>query len=214
MDLSAIESFAVTTGIPSLSLVLNAYVSLRKSNVELYFKKLLEANPDFSILKEREDLQRYFLQSIEKVSLEVNIDKIDKWKNAMIHIATDYKEFSFKDNFIYCLESLSILDLVVMKIIYDEKPKNAYTPSFALLIEKRTGVEPPMLLHVFRKLAALNLINEKLTAEASGGQVAMVYGGPSEVEDLDVAVDVQYNCNKLGETFLKFISDVKDLPNY
>lgn len=212
MDLIAIESFAVTTGIPALSLVLNAYVSLRKSNVELYFDKLLKSKHDFSIMHDREDLQRYFLQFIEKVSLEANVEKIEKWKNVIIHITSDFKDYSFKDNFITSLESLSVFDLTVLHIIYHEDKQNVYDVHFARkkIIEK-LKVDPPMVLHTYKKLVSLNFLDENIKGSADGGDVVMYSEEFGNVENAGVSIDVSYKRNTLGEDFLKFISDVSQI---
>jgi len=207
MDITIIESFAISVGIPALSLILNGYVSLRKSNIELFFRELLKSGHDFSLMKNSEDLQRHFIYIIDKVSLETNVEKIKKWKNAVINLTSDFKDFDFKDNFISSLESLSVFDLTVLSLIYSKEPSNAFDPHFAQSITKKTGAYPGLVLQAYKKLLSHNLLEEEIKAKSLGGEVSMRYGGSGEVEDMNISIEVFYKCNPLGKQFLKFIGD-------
>src|SRR5690606_9058252 len=111
-DIVGISTNVLTTSV-------NFYLTnFRKSNVEKFFEKLIDSKESLTSIGEREDLQRYFLSILDKVSNEANIEKINQWKNVVIRLATDFKDFDYKDNFINILDNLSVFDLTVLHHIY------------------------------------------------------------------------------------------------
>src|SRR5690554_2749328 len=86
----------VNVGARVLSSAITAYQAFRKTNVERYFEGLLKASEeglDLSQIGESEELERLFFSFLDKVAAEANQEKIDAWKNATIHLATDFRDF-------------------------------------------------------------------------------------------------------------------------
>ena len=85
-------------------------------------KKLFDqAEPHMEKIRnalEGEEFQSYFLAVIDQVANEANEKKIEHWKNALVHLATDFKDFEFKDNYLRTLGQLTVLDLMVLHKIY------------------------------------------------------------------------------------------------
>ncbi len=101
-----------------VSTILQSYGIFKNSNVEKYFEQILAEGKDLTIFGEREDLRRYLFKIIDEVSREANIEKIEKWKNVTIHLALDFRDFDYKDNFLRVLSDLTVFDLTVLYKIY------------------------------------------------------------------------------------------------
>ncbi len=193
MDLNEI---AVYIGIasPVIQGILNCYTTFKKTNVESFFKILLESKENISKIGKRDDLERYFLSIIDKVSLEANKEKINKWKNAVIHLAQDFSDFDYKDNFIRTLDDLTVFDLSVLYKIYSTKFKKEHFEKELIEYFINKGTDKNMVMQAIIRLSSHNLVSEMECK-------ALVFG---ELEP--ILREVYYTKNELGKQFLEFAS--------
>lgn len=182
-------------GVSTLSLALQGYPMFRKSNVEKFFEKLIESNEDIKIFGSREDLQRQLFSIIEKVSNEANQDKIEHWKNAVIRLATDFKDFDFKDNFIRTLDYLTVFDMTVLFEIYSRDFDNENFEEELLNNLTRKHVPSEIAIQSLKSLSSHGLVSENYDSTAVFGD-----GKP-------ILNEFHYKKNALGPKFLRFISD-------
>lgn len=180
-------------GVNTVAVMIQGYNAFRKTNVERFFKRLIESEQDLSIIGDREDLQRHFFSIVDKVANEANIEKIESWKNAMVHLATDFKDFDFKDNFISTLEYLTVFDLTVLHKIHStdyiegEDLENKILDYFM-----NRNVPEEMVRQSINKSYSNNLIKyKKAVGEQSARQPE----------------SVKYSKSQLGYDFINFISE-------
>ncbi|MCK8816863.1 hypothetical protein MWH28_05685 [Natroniella sulfidigena] len=118
MDLLSIATVTYV-GVPTISSTLQRHNNFEKSNVELYFRSLLNSEQNLSSIGKNKKIQRYFFAIIDKVASEVNKDKIEVvWKNATINLVHGFDDLEFKDNFLHTLDNLTNFDLKVLQEIY------------------------------------------------------------------------------------------------
>ena len=182
-------------GIQTISTILQIYTSFRKTNVEQYFDKIIKSGKDVSKIGQSEDLQRYFFSIIDKVSKEANIEKIEKWKNATIHLAQDFCDFDYKDNFIRTLDDLTVFELTILYKIYSSDFQKQHFEQELINYFINKGVGEDMIMQAIKRLSSHNLINEMVDKTAVYGGGEPVLGG------------MYYIKNKLGEIFITFISN-------
>ena len=187
----------VGIGVNTVTAVINGYKAFKMTNVEKYFKGLIESGQDLTSIGDKDELQRHFFSMVDKVANEVNLEKIESWKNAMVHLATDFKDFDFKDNFIRSLEDLTVFDLTVLHKIYSTEFVKEHFEDELFDFFYNREVPKDFVLQSLKRLSSYNLITEKV--ESTGG--AFLSGG---VPTLGL---LYYTKNELGPTFIRFISD-------
>lgn len=172
----------------------------KKSNLEKFFKSLLETQKDLGLIGEREDIQRYFFSILEEVSNEANLEKLESWKNAVIHLATDFQDFDFKDNFISVLSSLSVFDLTVLYKIYSIQADKFQGELIEFFMQKQVDQDFVMLAE--KRLAANHLLDEYSAAPGRGPGVSL-----SDMSMGDILKNLVYKKNNMGPKFINFITD-------
>jgi len=151
---------------------------------------LRDAGADIRSIGQRVDLQEYFFTIIEHAAHEANRGKIDRWKNAIIHLAMDFQDNPFKDNLIRTLADLTEFDLTVLSMIYgttfDRKRDlgNKVRDYF-----EHCDVGRPITSQAIKRLASHALLDEQ------GSSSRLAASG-----------SFSYAPNDLGLTLLRFIS--------
>ena len=181
--------------------VLQAYATFRKTSVETFFELLIQESPDMKGVEASDKLKSQFFSIIEKVSREFNQKKLESWKNATIHLATDFSKFDFNDCFIRTLNDITVFDLTVLQTIYStDYPKESIQEDTIAYFEKRK-VDPEIVWQSLKQLASHNLITEKFNRVGLFGDG---HGRP-HLEPL------HYVKNSLGVDFLRFITTVRNV---
>lgn len=184
-------------GAQTITALLQTYTVFRKTNVEMYFKKLLNENVSIKEIGQSEELRRYFFSIVDEVSTEASTEKIEKWKNATVHLATDFKDFDFKDTFIHTLENLTIFDLTVLSKIYSTDFKKDYFEKEIVNYFKSKDVNENYVFQSFKRLASYNLVNEMFDKTAVW----------ADSDGEPILGNMYYTKNELGNIFLRFIAD-------
>jgi len=200
MNLEVVKAISDIVGISTnvLTTSVNFYLTnFRKSNVEKFFEKLIDSKESLTSIGEREDLQRYFLSILDKVSNEANIEKINQWKNVVIRLATDFKDFDYKDNFINILDNLSVFDLTVLHHIYSSSQYVSIKES-TINYFLRKNVQNELITHVLKKLSSHGLISEVFSSKESLEKMRM---------NARIDISDNYQTNHLGPLFIKFVSE-------
>ncbi|MGE5604719.1 MAG: hypothetical protein ACM3YE_03395 [Bacteroidota bacterium] len=198
-NMDAIQVASLTgVGAQVLATVLQTYVTFKKSNVEKYFEQLIQEGKDLKVFGERDDLQRYLFTIVDKVSIEANIEKIEKWKNATIHLALDFKDFEFKDNFLSTLESLTVFDLTVLHKIYSTDFKKEHFESELIEFFNKKSVMEEIIMQSLKHLSSQYLITEKV--DGTG------FLGDAENDEPNLQT-IYYVKNQMGPEFLRFIDN-------
>jgi hypothetical protein len=140
------------------------------------------------------DTQGYFLSIVERFLREANDSKIEQWKNAMVHLMTDFRNFDYKDSYLVTLEALTAFDLTVLSQIYilNESEHLDLMLSVLQFFEKKEAPEE-LVVQAIRRLAAQNLISE---LESPG----MTFTSMNPLKTLN------YRANVLGHDFIKFMA--------
>ncbi len=180
-----------------LSVTLQSFTAFRKSNVEKFLEELIESKNDFSKFEQDENSIRYFFKILDEVSCEANIQKIETWKNATIHLATDYYDFDFKDNFLKSLSSLSVFDLTVLYKAYSDNYKTLNIEKEIVKYFEIKGIKSHYIMQSMKNLASNGLIDETYTNTFSF----------SGTEDANLE-NFKYRKNDIGKEFVSFISDI------
>ena len=150
-----------------------------------------------------EELQEYFFTIVEHAAHEANRAKISRWSSSAIHLATDFQEFPFKDNFIRTLVDLTEFDLTVLAMIYSTSfDRKSELGSVVKDYFEHCDVGRPITSQAIKRLASHALIEEQ------GSASRLAASGP-----------FSYALNELGSTFLRFVStdygavaDASDVP--
>lgn len=185
----------IGVGIQTISATLQFYTSFRKTNVERYFDEIIKSGKDVSKIGQREDLQRYFFSIIDKVSKEANTEKIEKWKNATIHLAQDFSDFDYKDNLIRTLEDITVFELTVLYKIYSTDFQKQHFEHEIVDYYINKGASKDMVMQSIKRLSSNNLISEMVNRTAVYGGGEPVLGG------------LYYIKNELGKQFIAFASN-------
>lgn len=191
MDLTEVAN---VTGIavPILTLVLESYRAFKRSNVETFFAGLVRAGVDLKALGNQEELSRCFLSVVDRVANEANARKIDCWKNAIVHLATDFRGFQFRDAFISTLDQLTVFDLTVLHKVYStDFSRPDFERSLTDFFIAR-GVPRDYVVQSLKRLASHNLVTEQYDH-------SLVLGAGLE--------GLRYTKNALGPEFLRFVSE-------
>lgn len=199
LDTSQLLSLATSLGVGMqiLSTTLQTYTAFRQNNVEILLQKLLDSNTDLRAIGHNEDLQRYFLSAIDEVAKEANKEKIDAWKNAIIHLATDFQRFEFKDNFFRILSDLTVFDLTVLYEIYStEFDSDIFESKLYTSLEDK-GFKLDYVILALKRLASNHLVTENYMN-------TFTFSGIKEAP-LSTFIHTK---NELGMEFLKFVSDI------
>jgi hypothetical protein len=155
------------------------------------FRGLQDSGVDLSAIGESEQLQSYFFKAVDEVAREANLEKIDHWKSAVIHLATDFKDYDFKDNLIRTLTDLTAFELTVLHHIYSTKFEREHRVENEVIeFFEGLGAPRPMVEQAIKRLASHALLVEEGSGSALGA------GG-----------NFHYRKNDLGPTFIRFISD-------
>ncbi len=185
-----------TTGLAAntVASIAQLYVAFKKSNVEEFFKRLVDAKPNLGIFEDDETLMRKFLGVIDRVSQEANVKKIENWKNATIHLATDYSTFDFNDEFIRCLADVSVFDLTLLHKVYATDFEKEHFEGELQAFVATKGVSGEYVVQSLKRLALHNLISE------SYDKTAVI--GRNDREP--ILGPFHYTKNTLGPGFIRF----------
>ncbi|WP_017733005.1 hypothetical protein [Nafulsella turpanensis] len=194
MDSKQIEVYT-GLGIQTVTLLLQSYSSFKRNNVDEFFKMLLEEQKDLSQIGRNKGLEKQFYWIIEQVASESHSEKIVRWKNLLVKLATNFTYQDYMENYLKILEGLTAFDLTVFTHIYGNKKSNATSiHEVCSFFEEREVPKEVVKLSV-KKLASNNLLNEM----ASGRSDAMRGIG-------NLPMPFFYSKNELGEQFLDIIS--------
>lgn len=189
-----VTEVAHVTGIavPILTLVLEMYRAFKRSNVETFFAGLVKAGVDLKALGNQEELLRYFVSVVDRVANEANARKIDCWKNAIVHLATDFRGFQFRDAFISALDQLTVFDLTVLHKVYSTDFSQPAFEGELIDFFVARGVPRDYVVQSLKRLASHNLVTEQYDH-------SFVLGAGFE--------SFRYTKNALGPEFLRFVSE-------
>ncbi|MDF2545793.1 MAG: hypothetical protein K0R93_691 [Anaerosolibacter sp.] len=187
-------------GLDVFNIVLSGYSIFKKSNVEIFFDKLNKSNQNLTTIGERPELQRYFFKIVDEVSREANIEKLESWKNVVIHLATDFLEFEYKDNFLRTLSDLTVFDLTVLHKIYSTTFDLESFESPLIEYFETKNINSGFVKQSLKRLASHNLIDENFFN-------AFTFSG---LQDSPLT-NLIYSKNDLGKKFLVFASDCSNL---
>jgi hypothetical protein len=150
---------------------------------------LQDSGANISAIGEHEELQEYFVMIVEKAAQEANRAKINRWQDAIIHLATDFADSNFKDNLIQTLADLTEFDLTVFLLIY------SWSAGQGKVLDRTVkdyfehcDIGRPMTAQAIKRLAAHALLDEQRSRSMFGA------GG-----------ELSHAHNELGSTFLQFI---------
>lgn len=178
----------------AITTILSGYNAFRKTNVEKFFEKIVKENIDLSKIGNEEYLSRRFYNIMEIVSLEANTEKIENWKNVVIHLVTDYYNFDYNDNFVEILKVLTVFDLTILHKIYTKEFQNEHFEEELIEILKLDNIQNEYIMMAIKRLASHCLIDEK--HDATG---LLSEGKP-------ILANMYYSKNEIGSKFLGFIS--------
>jgi hypothetical protein len=150
---------------------------------------LQDSGANLSAIGEREELQEYCFMMVEKAAQEANRAKINRWKDAIIHLATDFADSNFKDNLITTLGDLTEFDLTVFLLIYSSSAGQGKGLDRTVKdYFEHCDIGRPLTTQAIKRLAAHALLDEQ------GSRSMLGAGG-----------EFSYARNELGSTFLQFI---------
>jgi len=170
------------------------YQTFHRTKVEQLCTKLLEEKIDVESLQADHNNLGYFFSILERFRRESNMDKIEEWKNAMVHLITDFHDYEYKDNLLSILESLTSFDLTVLSEFYliNDQEQDDYLLSLFGFFQSK-GVPEHMVVHSIKRLASQNLITEL-------AQPGVTFSLSKEPAVLRFAT------NNLGRDFILFVS--------
>ena len=184
----------VGIGINTATALMQMYTTFRSSNVEQYFKGLMETGQDLTSIGDREDLQRYLFSIVDKVAHEVNINKINSLKNATVHLATDFKDFDYNDNLLSTLNDLTVFDLTVLHKTYSTDFNKEHFEEEIISFFVKRDMPRDLIIQSIKRISSHNLIDELVDRTAVFGDGEPVLG------------PLYYKKNELGPIFIQFIS--------
>lgn len=196
MELNEIANY-VGLGLETFQTMVILYTSFKKTNVEKFFSMLIDSKKDIKKIGHSDELQRYFFSIIDKISVEANQEKLKSWKNVVIHLATDFSDYDFKDNFIRTLDDLTVFDLTVLYKIYSTEFPKEHVEKEVVEFFVIKGIPDYIVMQSIKRLSSHNLINEMVDRTA-------VYAGSDGEPALGT---LYYKKNALGQEFMRFISD-------
>ncbi|WP_258110078.1 hypothetical protein [Alicyclobacillus sp. SP_1] len=187
LDLVSLAMSTVQTGT-------SLYQNFHRTKAEQLCEKLLEEKVDVALLQDDPNNLGYFFSIWERFRRESNMDKIDQWKNAMVHLITDFHDYDYKDNLLSILESLTAFDLTVLSEFYliNDQTQDDYLLSLFRFFEAK-DVPEHMVVHSIRRLASQNLITE------------LVQPGKTW-STLTEPAALRFTMNDFGRDFIRFVS--------
>ena len=166
----------VGIGINTATALMQMYTTFRSSNVEQYFKGLMETGQDLTSIGDREDLQRYLFSIVDKVAHEVNINKINSLKNATVHLATDFKDFDYNDNLLSTLNDLTVFDLTVLHKTYSTDFNKEHFEEEIISFFVKRDMPRDLIIQSIKRISSHNLIDELVDRTAVFGDGEPVLG--------------------------------------
>lgn len=195
IDSQQIESYT-GIGLKVITGLLQSYSSFKKSNVEKFFKMLLEENKDLSQIGKVKGLEKQFYWIIERVASESHDQKIVSWKNLVVKLATRFIYQDYLENYVKILDNLTAFDLTVFTYIYGNNASGSVSKSATCEFFSERDVPEAVVMLSIKKLAANGLLEEKSMGEGKAlgslGKFPMPFF---------------YSKNSLGDQFLEIISE-------
>lgn len=181
--------------IQTVALLLQSYSSFKKNNVDDFFRMLLEEKKDLSQIGSSKGLERQFYWIIDQVASESHNEKIVRWKNLLVKLATNFTYEDYMENYLKILEGLTAFDLAVFTHIYGNKTSGGVSvqDTCDFFVEREVPKEVVQLS--IKKLASNSLLNEMSIGQSSALQGLGKFPMP-----------FFYAKNELGEQFLEIIS--------
>ncbi len=186
----------VGVGVQTITTIFQMYSTFRKSNVERFFEYLLDTKKDLSSIGKRTDLQRIFFSIVDRVAREETLEKIQRWKNALVHLATDFAGVDFKDSYTRILDNLSVLDLTVLSAIYSSESEKPFVEEEIVHRFKNKALSLSMTETSIKRLASHGLLKEMQDSRG-------VFAGSGE----PILGNLYYSKNEFGQEFIRFISE-------
>ena len=196
MDTIKLISSNVGVELRMLNTTVVAYTAFKRTNVDRFFKFLLKSNIDLSRIGQDINLQRYFFSAIDAVTKESNIIKIEAWKNAVIHLATDFQNFEYTDNFFKILSDLTVFDLTMLYKIYSTEFDLDRIDIEIFTYSGNKKIKSDYVMLALKRLASSNLVNENYMNTFSG------------LKEDPFSTFIYYK-NGLGKEFLLFVSSLE-----
>ena len=185
----------VGVGVQTMSTILQSYVTFKKTNVEKYFKLLIDEKKDLSKIGNDQNLQRLFFVIIDSVSKEIAEEKIKNWKNLTVKLATEFDNFDFSENYTKILENLTAFDLTVLFAVYSNNFKSKYFQKELVEYFKEKNIDQNKIFHSLKRLSTHYLVTE-----LADGTTYLTNGEA-------VGQRFFYEKNHLGQEFLTIIGE-------
>jgi len=192
---SEIIKLGADLGLTTICVGLQAYNMFRKTNVEKYFKKLLDEGILLTKIDRDEELRGKFFWIFEKVINELNEKKIDSWKNATINLATGFSDFPLQDNFLKSLDTLTVFDLLVLEKVYSTDFQDKHFEVELVNFFEKRDVKSEYVMQAVKHLASHCFVDEmynRVGVFADGGKAL---------------AHMHHAKNDLGLDFLRFVGD-------
>jgi hypothetical protein len=184
-------------GLQSTQTFMQAYIFFQQETIVEFIKKLLPYKKDIIGLKVDDNFRREILSILDIIAHETEMQKLDHWKNAILRLATDFHDFSFKNNFIKILQDLTIFDLTVLTKIYSTNFNDENFDTELVDFFQAKDAPKQFVNLALKRLATYNLISE--VSNRANGDVGIA--DPISLSPL------YYIKNELGTEFLRFISE-------
>jgi hypothetical protein len=196
MDVPALVALALS-GFQTFT---GAWAAFNRTKLETLCGRILDSQQDVSKIMNDPTTQGYFFAIVHHYLHEANDEKLEQWKNAMIHLMFDYYDFPRKDNLLSILSALTAFDLTVLTKFYgiSEGKHDDYLLELYDMFSSK-GVSGDWVIHAVRRLASQGLIAE-MSVQPSRYSI-------SSMGLRDQSVPLRYTENNLGLDFLKFIAD-------
>jgi hypothetical protein len=170
--------------------VLTPLYEIPRGRILYLLHGLQDAGVDLGAIGASDELQGYFFSMVEHAAQEANRAKINRWKDAVIHLATDFKEYNFKDNFIRTLDDLTEFDLTVLLMIYTtEFARGRGLEGKVADYFEHCDIGRPLTQQAIKRLASHALLGEQASSAMFGASGQFSYAR-----------------NELGSIFIRFIS--------
>jgi hypothetical protein len=170
--------------------IITPLYDLARSRIIYLLQGLQDSGLDLSPIGDSDELRNYLFTILQNTIHEASRAKIGRWKDAVVHLATDFREFGFKDNFIRTLEDISELDITVLSFIYSMQFNhgNDLETKVKTYFE-HCDVGPAITNQALKRLVSHALLDEQWSGFKLGASGQFYYAQ-----------------NELGTEFLRFIS--------
>src|SRR4029078_3608484 len=164
--------------------------AIARSRIVYLLQGLQDSGGTLSSIGESDEFQDYFFTILQNPAHEASRAKIGRWKDATVHLATDYSDYGFKDNFIRTLEDITELDITVLSFIYSMQFNhgNDLETKVKTYFE-HCDVGPAITNQALKRLVSHALLDEQWSGFKLGASGQFYYAQ-----------------NELGREFLRFIS--------